>query len=246
MSDSDNCEEEIEIPYDNFVDFDKFEIYETKMGNLARIQPKSFNKETYKIEEAIKIKDQKGEEFEKKIPLVNYLRWRYNENEVEEEREEDNSFLKKLNIEKKTKEKVESNVKIVEWSDGTWQLVVGDELIDITQSEINNTRIGIINKDKDVVTVGKNINKKFILKASEYDVTNKREIAPVSSKIDKATESKVKLAFSYYDKNEYVKDEFGGKFGKPKFEKKGENDIIIPTHFKRKRHRSESYNDNKS
>jgi hypothetical protein len=245
MSDSDNCEEEIEIPYDNIIDFDKYEIYETKMGNLARIQPKSFKKDTYKPEEAIKIKDQKGEEFEKKIPLMNYFRWKYSENDEEEEIDEENSYLKKLNIVKKSKKKVESNVKIVEWSDGTWQLVVGDEFVDITQSDIKNTRIGIVNKDKDVITVGKNIDKKFILKASEYDVSTKKEVTSVVNKTDKAAGSKVKLVFSYYDKNEYVKDDFGGKFGKPKVEKKGENDVIIPTHFKRKRNRSDSYNDTK-
>ena len=238
MSDSENCEEEIEVPYDNLVDFDNFEIYETKMGNLARIQPKAFKKDTYKLEEALKIIDQKGEEFEKKIPLMNYIRWRYSENETEEEVNEENTYLKKLNLETKIKRKIESNAKIVEWSDGTWQLIIGEEMTDITLSDINNIRVGVVNKEKDIIHVGKNLEKKLILKASEF---NKKELNNSNANItDKTTGSKVKLAFSYYDKNEYVKDDFGGKFGKAKVEKKGDNDVIISTNIKKKRNRTDS------
>ena len=246
MSDSENCEEEIEVPYDSIVDFDNYEIYETKMANLARIQAKSFKPDTYKLEEAVKIKDQKGEEYEKKIPLLNYVRWRYSEeNEAENyEQNLENTYLKKLNLEKKSHKKIESNTKIVEWSDGTWQLVIGDEHIDITLSYINNTRVGIVNKEKDIVLVSKNIDKKLILKASEYNENNvKKEIATEKND-SKVAGSKVKLVYSYYDNNSYFKDDFGGKFGKTKIEKKGDNDVIIQTHFKKKRNRSESYGDN--
>jgi ribosomal protein S19 len=246
MSDSENCEEEIEVPFDNIIDFDNYEIFETKMANLARVQPKVFNIENYNIEEAVKIKDQKGEEFEKKIPLLNYIRWRYSEeNEIEDDEENsENTLLKRFNLEKKSKKNLESNAKIVEWSDGTWQLIIGDEHIDITLSDINNTRVGIVNKEKDIVVVSKNIDKKLILKASDYNESNaKKEIATYKND-SKIAGSKVKLVYSYYDNNSYVKEDFGGKFGKTKIEKKGENDVIIQTHFKKKRNRSESYGDN--
>lgn len=246
MSDSESCEEEIEIPYDQIVNTQDFEILEAKLGNLTRIQTKEFRNESYQPEENIKMKDQKGDVVEKIIPFTNYLRWRYSKKETETE-EDDNNFVKKLELKKMTNKKVETNAKIIEWDDGTFQLVVGDEFIDINPSEVKNTRIGIINKEKEVILVGKSIDKKYILRASEYDGPRKRESIPVINKITaKDEEKKVKLAFSYYDKNEYNKDEFGGKYGKPKFEKKKKdtkNDIIIPTHFKHKRHRNESQHD---
>jgi hypothetical protein len=245
MSDSENCEEEIEIPYDQIIDLQKFDIFEAKLGNLAKIQPKEFNKD-YRPEEVVKIKDQKGEEIEKKIPLTNYLRWRYvlAEDEVEEV-EEESFYQKKLELKKKNNKKIESNAKIVEWSDGTWQLIIGDEMIDITQSDIKNTRVGVFNKEKEVVTLNKTIDRKFILKANEYENNKIRETVTNGS-MHKEAESKIKLAYSYYDKNEYNKDEFGGKYGKPRLEKKKNDtsDIIIPTHFKRKRNRSDSQHDN--
>jgi len=153
-----------------------------------------------------------------------------------------------------SKKKIETNAKIVEWSDGTWHLAIGDELIDITPSEVNNTRIGVVNKEKDVVVIGKNVDKKMILKASEFEKSERKGYihSPKQVSAEKSSLSKTKLAHSFYDKNEYIKDDFGGKFGKAKNDKEKKTDVIIQTirnsnldssRTKKKRNRSDLNNE---
>ena len=47
-----------------------------------------------------------------------------------------------------TNNKMISNTKIVEWSDGTMQLLIGNEYFDINLSNIDNSRYAIYDKEK--------------------------------------------------------------------------------------------------
>jgi len=92
------------------------EIIEGKLSNITHLQEKEFNINTYINEPKLKIKNEKDEEEIKLIPLQNYIRWKYD----------------------KEKKKPISNTKLIEWSDGSYQLVVGDKFFDIKCTDYIN------------------------------------------------------------------------------------------------------------
>ena len=75
-------EEIIPITYDKLTNLNSedYEIIEGKLSTITHFQPLIYNPETYKLEEKIKIKNEKGETEYKQIPLENYIRWKYNQN----------------------------------------------------------------------------------------------------------------------------------------------------------------------
>src|SRR5687768_13889849 len=89
MDDFNTNYEEIHIPFTANYDFQGFEIFEAKFSNLTTLQQKVYDPAKYKIEEKIKVKNDKGEEVEKDIPVSSYIRFKYIDNP--EHKPEDNS-----------------------------------------------------------------------------------------------------------------------------------------------------------
>lgn len=176
-------EETIQIEYDKLQSIIPEDIYEGKLNVMCSFQPKAYNPEKYKPEEKIKIKNEKDEEELKQIPIKNYIRWRVNGKDIQ------------------------SNAKIVEWSDGSRQLLIGDEYFDLMFSTMDNVRFGL--KDDDNISIiNKPIIKRMLLTQSEKDITKEE--------LDKGDANKVKLSYSYYDKKTYKKEDFASRYPRRK------------------------------
>jgi len=128
--------------------------------------------------------------------------------------------LTKLGIKDKINKKIETNSKIIEWSDGSYQLVIGDTYFDILISDAANTNIGLLDIENDIVNVGKSIDKKMILMVSE-DFED-RDFLETNKHLER---SKVKLANTFFDSTHYVKDENMNKYSK-KPSKKEDNESM--------------------
>lgn len=204
--------DQVELPFDYLHDFSECEVWEAKFTNLTTLQTSVFEGSKYKAEEKIKIKNEKGEDVEKNVPIGSYIRFRYDDDLADLTDEVEQAFGLEETIRDK---KLVSNARIVEWSDGTHQLVIGDEYFDIMFSNMENTRFGILNEEQNVTVVNKQVKQRMILTPCEYDY-NKKERKVTESQ---ESGSKVKLAYSFYDTNEYKKDDFGGKYGAKKSEK---------------------------
>ena len=104
---------------------------------------------------------------------------------------------------------MESNAKIVEWSHGTLQLVIGEEHFNIMFANIDNVRVGLEDKERNLTLISKPIKQRMILTSSEFSQrTNEKVIKQDDSS------QKVKVVNSFYDKQEYNKYEFTSKYGK--------------------------------
>lgn len=102
------------------------------------MQPVAFNEATYKVEPNVSYKDEKGILKTRQCNLTNFIRWRYakegseaaakaKEDDIESHRLETQVGLTQV----ANAPKVESNTKVVEWSDGTKSLIIGDQVYDI-------------------------------------------------------------------------------------------------------------------
>jgi RNA polymerase-associated protein LEO1 len=198
--------ESIYIEYDLLNNFKNSETFETKFSNMAAVQTNCFDPETFQPEESYQIVNEKGIEETKEIPHSNYIRWRYSKNKQNEVKEK---LIKGFNF--KDDRKVESNAKIVEWSDGSLQLIIGEEYFDIKLSKMDNVRYGLKDMENELLIVNTPINHRMIITPSEYSNKNIER-----SKYNDSG-SKVKLSYHYYDKQSYNKEEFKSKF--PKKEK---------------------------
>ena len=233
-----NEEEEIYCSYETLANFNNQDILEAKFNVMTAIQPKAFEKENYKPEEKVVLKNDKNEDEVKEIPLNNYIRWRNvnksQEDEMAEKEKEREKPSQLLGFKKTDKsKKMESNARIVEWSDGSLQLIIGEECFDVMLSTMDNIRLGIKDPVSQSIVINKPVKHRMLLTPSEFSTGVKK----VEKVID-ADESnlKVKLAYSYYDKQSYNKDEFSNKFMKknPKEEIKK----INPDKLFKKRKRS--------
>ena len=193
--------ETISIPYDKLINLEKdnFEIIEGKLSTITHYQPIIFNPETYKMEEKLKIKNEKGEIEYKQIPLENYIRWKYNQNK-----------------------KIISNTKLIECSDGTHQLVIGNKFFDVTFTNMNNVRFGL-KVDDNLSVINQIVSKRMLISKNESD--------SLKMKYEQIGKSKVKVSYSYFEEK---KDE----------EKKGNryrrrNNIIKDKLLDKKRNRNE-------
>jgi len=112
--------------------------------------------------------------------------------------------------------KMQTNSKIVEWSDGTMQMIIGSNYFDINPSAMDNCRFAIYDKANDLYVVKNPVKKRFILMASELtkNIDDRYKGSNENS-------TKTKLAYSFYDKNEYNKEDFAKK----RFSKKVPNPI---------------------
>jgi len=227
--------EEIKISPEKKFNFSDYEVLEAKFNILTTFQSKVYDSAKYKPEETIVIKNEKGEEEIKEIPLANYIRWKYKDTEVNQNRSEIDAELNKaFGIKNLNPNKtIESNAKIVEWSDGSFQLIIGEEHFDIMFSNMDNVRFAMEDKEQNLTMINKPIKKRMILTPSEYSQRSNEKI----SKQDESSQ-KVKVVYSYYDKQEYNKDDYSSKYGKKKTNmplKREINDVRI---INRKRKRS--------
>ena len=193
--------ETISIPYDKLTNLEKdnFEIIEGKLSTITHYQPIIFNPETYKMEEKLKIKNEKGEIEYKQIPLENYIRWKYNQNK-----------------------NIISNAKLIECSDGTHQLVIGNKFFDVTFTNMNNVRFGL-KVDDNLSVINQIVSKRMLISKNESDSPKMKH--------EQIGKSKVKLNYFFFEEK---KDE----------EKKGtryrrRNNIIKDKLLDKKRNRNE-------
>ena len=161
--------ETISIPYDKLTNLEKdnFEIIEGKLSTITHYQPIIFNPETYKMEEKLKIKNEKGEIEYKQIPLENYIRWKYNQNK-----------------------KIISNTKLIECSDGTHQLVIGNKFFDVTFTNMNNVRFGL-KVDDNLSVINQIVSKRMLISKNESDSPKMKH--------EQIGKSKVKLNYFFFE-----------------------------------------------
>ena len=50
------------------------------MNNCIRVQPQSFNPDSYKIESSVEFKNEKGVLAEKTCPVINFIRYKFTDN----------------------------------------------------------------------------------------------------------------------------------------------------------------------
>jgi hypothetical protein len=197
---------EIQLPYDTLFNFEGYDIYETKFNNMSMLQMKQYDNKTYIQDEKIVVKNDKGDEEVKNIPPASYIRWRYsNENDVPSKEKELDSKLGLTND-----HKILSNSKIVEWSDGSYQLIIGDQYYDIKYSDMDNIRFGISSNNNENIVVNQKVQQRMILTPCESQGGDRIKHTEDSTK--------VKLAYNYYNPNEYKKEDYGNtKYSKNKF-----------------------------
>jgi len=249
MSAYENSFDEFNVVYDNLYEFNNFDLFEVKLGSITRPQIKAYTADKYEKEAHLITKNDKGEDTEKIISHNNFIRWKYSKDKALREKKEinddeelineptsNNCFEKELNetlgMRNLTSASIESNCKMVEWSDGSIQMLIGDKYFDIMISDMVNNRIGTLDQDNDLVVIGKKIKKKMILQLNEETDL----LAKKNENDDDVNNSKIKLSYSYFDKNEYVKDDHS-KFSK--FNKSTKQKTPTSNEFnKRKRKRS--------
>lgn len=121
------------------------ENFEIKLLNIVKVQNKPFDPKTYNPEKPIKYTNEHGKEVTKNFNLLNMIRWRYTDKKNEDCYSESDQ-LKNLREfigyqARHDSQHIESNTRVVEWSDGTFSLVVGDEYFDMTFSKTNHTHV---------------------------------------------------------------------------------------------------------
>lgn len=212
---------EVGVPYNKLYDFGDYDVYEGKLGNLVSIQPKEFN-ESYEPEKSNKLVDEKGKEIEKSFAFDNFIRWKYAESTkvFNKEKDEVAAKLNNLyNISTSNSKTIISNSKIIEWSDGSFQLLIGSNYFDIIVNESANTRLTVELKDEEQAhLIQDKIRKKMIVRQSLNNDHKRREsISHEDLKL--LTESnqesnKIKTFHSYFDKNKFTREEYMSKSNK--------------------------------
>lgn len=94
-----------------------------------------FDEKKYTPEDSVNYKDETGVKQQKRCPVTNFIRWRYAEDaeDIESEKLKD---LCSMNIDKK----MSSNARIVNWSDGTSSLAIGDHLFEVQTEAVESTQ----------------------------------------------------------------------------------------------------------
>ena len=194
----------VKISYDNLYDFNGYDVYETKFNNMSYFQYNKYDSKTYNADDKVIIKNENGNDEVKNIPLNSYIRWKYNGEDTHSKEKDLDNLIGLIN-----NKKIQSNAKIVEWSDGTYQLIIGDDYYDIKFSDLKNIRFGLSSDNNENIFVNKPIDGRMILTPCDYQ-GEKSKLAEDSTK--------VKLAYNYYNPNEYKKEEYGAnKYNRNKF-----------------------------
>ena len=152
------------------------EIFEGKLGLISYLQEKVYEKSSYHLEPKPKIINENGQEESKPIPLERFIRFKL-----------DNKKLK-------------SNAKLVEWSDGSMSLYIGDKYYNISTQNLINSRIGIKVND-DLSLIGLDIPKRMTASLTEKDAINVK-------KFTEDVTSKVKISYTIKGDNDYLKSKY--------------------------------------
>lgn len=212
---------EVGIPYNKLYDFSDYDVFEGKLGNLVSIQPKEFN-DFYEPEKSNKLIDEKGKEVEKSFPFDNFIRWKYADSSKVGNKDKDEVVTKLnnlFNISSSQSKTIISNTKIIEWSDGSFQLLIGSNYFDIIVNESANARLTVEHKDDEHIhLIQDKIRKKMIVRQS-LNTNHKRRESISHEDLKILTESnqesnRIKTFHSYFDKNKFTREEYMSKSNK--------------------------------
>ena len=132
------------VPKDLAEDLDcKFT--EVKFLNLVKMQELPFDK-NYEPEQSILYVNQHGSDALKQFNLENVIWWRLGEGQ--EISPETLKTWEQLDLAPKdANESVESNTRLIEWSDGTKSLVIGDEMFNLDKAVMGEHIVALEHED---------------------------------------------------------------------------------------------------
>lgn len=77
----------------------------------------------------------------KQCPVANFIRWRYSENaETSYNDAEKEKLTKQVGLDQTENKKLESNTKVIEWSDGSVSLVIGEQTFEIQAEKVHRAQ----------------------------------------------------------------------------------------------------------
>ncbi|KAM0836347.1 hypothetical protein ACQ4PT_062374 [Festuca glaucescens] len=146
-----------------------------KVSNIVGIDPKPFNPETYVEEDAFITGESEG----KKRIHLNVVRWRMAKNA-------DGT------------ESPESNARVVKWKDGSMQLLIGDEALDVTVDEsTHDTHLFMKNGQGLLQSQGRLLQKMRCMPSS----LSSRSHRSLTALVDSQNKKKIKVQ-TWYDKTD--------------------------------------------
>lgn len=122
------------VPYKTANGADDKTIYYAKVPQFLTIDPVLFDPPSFqkKVEDRVSKYSSKEDQLGDRLIEENTIRWRYS-------RDKDERVFK------------ESNAQIVEWSDGTFSLKVGDEYTDILVNNTENTYLTVSHEEQELI-----------------------------------------------------------------------------------------------
>ncbi|CAI2380443.1 unnamed protein product [Moneuplotes crassus] len=192
------------VPRDATVGLDG-DCFEMKMPNIVKIQSKPFDPATYEPEKSIKYKNQHGQEKEKNFNLLNVIRWRYTDQTSEPFVETPSVVEMRESMGYKSRypsKQIETNTKVVEWSDGTFSLIVGDETFDLNFSKSSNCHVYL--KTDDLLVHKNQVERKCLVKPSKM---SKRAMKSILKNVNEKAKQmhSVEKTFSMVDDPKFKK-----------------------------------------
>ena len=190
----------VQLPSEFAVDTAEYTVFSLRTNTASKVNFEPYNESTYEKEPHELITDQRGKEFEKFTSQDQYIRFRPTEIKLDED-----AFLTAFRSNKASD--CGSNAKLIEWSDGTMSLAVGNNMIEITKSDALNTKVAFKN--------GSFYKTKADLAAKLMLTTNSQkrdEVLKIHTNINKTL---TQTTYTFFDPNEYNKEDFArGRKGK--------------------------------
>ena len=111
-----------------------------KLNSTVRMEPKVFEPASYEIEKEISYTNDNGKQQENVCAVDSIARWRFAESKGSSVLNvapglADSGITAEM---VEGNQKVESNAKLIEWSDGSYGLAVGDEIFEIREEDLPN------------------------------------------------------------------------------------------------------------
>ena len=127
---------------------------------------KKFDPATYQVEQEIQYTTENGHQTTNFCPVDNIVRWRQAEGEkVPEKTSKELREVNDVTKESVDKFGVESNARLVEWSDGTFSIAIGDELFEIRQEDLHNSSV-FLKYDSEIAVMKSALTEKMYVKPS--------------------------------------------------------------------------------
>jgi len=227
-----------EVNEELFLDFNDFDVYELKLSNLAYYQKKCFDKNKFQLEPSIIVEDDKGRKINKRIPHENYIRWIYQDNNIQKQNKaEESELLDFFSLKPKANQHIQTNLKgnnsedqniagnsfLIEMKDGSFKIQIGNSLLDVVLANSSNLAFAIEEgSNENISVVGGLIKNKMIVKKSYQDMfkDNRRKSSLSNEDLAKyktdenkgaVSNAKTKMAHSYFDKNKFSREEYTAK-----------------------------------